>query len=219
MEEEKKGAARLIPLDVAPDTLRKDLEDLRQKALELGASLAEIMPADLVEVDERVRLKCLIPMCPHYGRSAYCPPHAPDLELARRALHRYKWAILFALDVLPVSEFADRPVQKQAGVAWTGKNMEIAGRLETTAFGKGYHLAMAMSQFSCNAALCNSAPCKVLEGAKCAHPLKARPSMEAMGIDVFRLVRKAGWEIYPIYRTVDPSAVPRALSVGIVFVC
>jgi hypothetical protein len=42
--------------------------------------------------------------------------------------------------------------------------------------------------------------------------------MEGVGIDVFRLVTKAGWEIYPIYRSVDPGVVPRALSVGIVFI-
>jgi hypothetical protein len=46
----------------------------------------------------------------------------------------------------------------------------------------------------------------------------ARPSMEGVGIDVFRLVTKVGWDIYPIYQTVDPKAVPRALTVGIVFV-
>jgi hypothetical protein len=43
--------------------------------------------------------------------------------------------------------------------------------------------------------------------------------MEGSGIDVFGLVTKVGWEIYPIYRSVDPETVPRALSVGIVFVC
>jgi hypothetical protein len=43
--------------------------------------------------------------------------------------------------------------------------------------------------------------------------------MESSGIDVFKPVTKVGWENYPIYRSVDPKAVPRALSVGIIFVC
>jgi len=60
------------------------------------------------------------------------------------------------------------------------------GRLETTAFGNGYYLAMGISQYSCNAALCGSGECQVLKGNKCANPLKARPSMEGVGIDVFR---------------------------------
>jgi hypothetical protein len=42
--------------------------------------------------------------------------------------------------------------------------------------------------------------------------------MEAMGIDVFGLVTKAGWEIYPIYNGVNPDLVPCAWSVGIVFI-
>jgi len=42
--------------------------------------------------------------------------------------------------------------------------------------------------------------------------------MEGVGIDVFGLVAKVGWEIYPIYNRVDPRLVPCALSVGIVFI-
>ena len=42
--------------------------------------------------------------------------------------------------------------------------------------------------------------------------------MESVGIDVYRLVTRVGWDIYPIYRSVDPRAVRRALSVGIVLV-
>ena len=48
--------------------------------------------------------------------------------------------------------------------------------------------------------------------------LIARPSMEAVGIDVCGLVTKVGWEIYPIYNRVDPKLVPSAISVGIVFI-
>jgi hypothetical protein len=42
--------------------------------------------------------------------------------------------------------------------------------------------------------------------------------MEAAGMDVYGLVTRAGWEIYPIFRSVNPAEVPRALSVGIVFI-
>jgi hypothetical protein len=42
--------------------------------------------------------------------------------------------------------------------------------------------------------------------------------MEGLGIDVYGLVTKVGWDIYPIYRTVNPKEVPRALAVGIVFI-
>lgn len=43
--------------------------------------------------------------------------------------------------------------------------------------------------------------------------------MEAVGIDVYRLVSLVGWEIYPVaHKDVDPESIPCAISVGIVFV-
>jgi predicted metal-binding protein len=218
MTEDHVGTTRLISLQVPYETLQKDLETFKQKALDLGASLAEIIPAQLVEIDERVRLKCFIPLCPYYDKNPYCPPRAPQPEFMRAALSRYSWAILFALDVVPVEQFADCSVQRKLGVQWTKKSIEIAGRVETLAFASGYYLAMGLCQFNCLRALCDQEHCLVLEGDKCPFSLVARPSMEGLGIDVFRLVTKVGWDIYPIYRSIDPKLVPRALAVGIVFI-
>ncbi|UCG64388.1 MAG: hypothetical protein JSW12_17415, partial [Deltaproteobacteria bacterium] len=88
----KGGASRLISLHVPDDILRKDLEIFRQKALDLGASMAEIIPANWVEIDERVRLKCSIPLCPYYGKNIHCPPHGPDPENVKKALSLYSRA-------------------------------------------------------------------------------------------------------------------------------
>jgi len=216
--ERNDGMTKLISLQVSYETLKKDLETFRQKALDLGAALAEIIPAQLVEIDERVRLKCFIPLCPFYDKNPYCPPRAPEPEFMRAALSRYSWAILFALDVVPAEQFADRSVLQKEGIHWTRKSMEIAGKVETLAFANGYYLALGLCQFNCLKALCNQENCRVLEGDKCSFPLVARPSIEGLGIDVFRLVTKVGWDIYPIYSSVDPKMVPRALAVGIVFI-
>ena len=218
MTKAEKGPSRLISLSVPDEVLKKDLENFRQKALDLGASMAKIIPADWVEIDERVRLKCSIPLCPYYDKCIFCPPHTPAPELMRIALAKYKWAILFALDVKPVADFADRSKGRRPGVRWAKKTLEIACLLETLAFSQGYHLATGFAQASCVKALCGQERCLVLEGNKCPYPLKARPSMEAVGIDVFCLVTKAGWDIYPIYRSVNCEEVGRALSVSIVFV-
>jgi predicted metal-binding protein len=180
--------------------------------------MAKVIPADWVQLDERVKLKCAIPLCPHYNKSYFCPPHGPSLELIRPALARYHHAILFALDVTPVEHFSDRLKSRQRVVDWARRAMEIVGRIETLAFGSGYYLAMGFGQASCKKALCGQEKCQLLEGGNCPYPLKARPSMEGVGIDVYGLVTKAGWEIYPIYRSVDIKTVPRALSVGIIFV-
>lgn len=218
MAEDQVGTCRVISLQVPHETLKRDLENFKVKALELGASMAEIIPAQWVEVDERVRLKCAIPLCPYFGTNLYCPPRGFEPEFMRKALSRYSWAILFALDVMPVEHFADRSTPHEVRIHWTRKSMEIAAKVETLAFGDGYYLAMGLCQYSCLRALCDQERCIALDGGKCPFPLKARPSMEGLGIDVFRVVSKVGWDIYPIYRCVDPKKVPRALAVGIVFI-
>ncbi len=82
------GKVRAVPAQVSEEILRADLENYKQKALQLGASQAVIIPAQRVEIDERVRLKCSIPPCGHYGRCGYCPPYTPEPEFMRKALSR-----------------------------------------------------------------------------------------------------------------------------------
>ena len=218
MPEDKHGAPRKISLHTPDDILGRDLETLKQEALELGASTAKIIPAEWAEIDERVRLKCSVPLCPYYDKNPFCPPRGPSAEVTRKAVSRYTWALLFALDVIPPVEFSDRSIEREAAVKWGKKCLEITSRIETLAFGRGYYLAMGFGQGSCLKILCGQERCLVLGGGKCPYPLQSRPSMESSGIDVFRLATRVGWDIYPIYRSVDPESVPRALSLGIVFI-
>ena len=218
MAKDQGGISRLITLEIPEEKLRKDLDHFRQMAVEFGASMAEVIPANWVRIDERVRLKCAIPLCPYYGRTIHCPPHGPSPEFMRKALTRYNRAILFAIDVIPVELFSDRSKERQAAADLARKGLEIVSRIETLAFGSGYYLAMGFGQASCKKALCGQERCLILDGGNCPYPLKARPSMEGAGMDVFGLVTRVGWDIYPIYRTVNPREVPRALSVGIVFI-
>jgi predicted metal-binding protein len=67
-------------------------------------------------------------------------------------------------------------------------NLEtIVDRLEAAAFKKGFKYATAFSAGKCT--LCET--CAGV-GNRCRNPYKARPSMEAMGIDVGETARKAG---------------------------
>jgi predicted metal-binding protein len=218
MPEIQKGPSTLISIQVPDETLSRDLERFRQLALELGATMAEVIPVSLIDIDERVRLKCSIPLCPYYNNCLHCPPHSPPLDLMRKIISRYTKAVLFAIDIVPADEFSDRSKEREAVSKWAKKCFEITSKLEAFVFGSGYYLAMGLGQGSCMKALCGQERCLVLSGGKCPYPLKSRPSMESAGIDVYGLVRKVGWEIYPIYRTVDPKQVPKALAVGIVFV-
>lgn len=218
MVEAVKGTARVIPTQVSEEILKADLEKYRQKALQFGASQAEIIPAQWVEIDERVRLKCMVPPCINYNRTAYCPPYGPEPEFMRKALSRFNWAVLFKHDVVPVEDFADINRYFPDGEKHQKKTMEIAAKIETLAFGDGYYFAVGFGAGSCRDTLCNSMLCQLLDSGRCRFTLKARPSMEGVGIDVFGLVAKVGWQVYPVYRSVDPKLVPCAISVGVVFI-
>lgn len=212
-----KGIPRAISTQVVEEILRADLENYRQVALQLGASEVEITPAQWVQVDERVRLKCAIPPCPNYGRCNYCPPYTPEPEFMRKAFGRFNWAILFKTDV-PPEDFADISRYYPHGQKHQRKTGEIAAKIESQAFADGYRFAVGFGAGGCRDTLCNGGLCQMLDSGRCPHILRARPSMEAVGIDACDLINKVGWEMYPIYRTVEPGSVPCAISVGIVFI-
>ena len=214
---EDSGTVRPFPGKVSEETLKADLERYRQKALELGATDAVVIPAQWVEVDERVRLKCAIPPCPNYRRCGYCPPYTPEPEFMRKALSRFNWAILFKNDV-PPEDAADISRYYPHGREHQRKTDEIAAKLETLAFADGYRFALGLGAGGCRDTLCNGGLCQMLDSGRCPHILMARPSMEGVGIDVVALVNRVGWTIYPIYRTMDPSVVPCGISVGVVFI-
>lgn len=209
---------RLIRGEVDTEkTLMADLEHYQQAAVELGATSAKIIPASWVIVDERARLKCYIPRCMYYGQSPSCPPFTPDVELIRHAFARYRWAILFKIDVDPVELFADGEM-KEERIEVIKLTSDIAGEVENMAFHDGYHLAIGLGDDGCKLAYCRREPCAVLAGGQCRAPLQARPALEGMAIDVFSLVAKVGWDVYPISRSTDPGSVPSAVSVGLVMV-
>ena len=212
------GKVRVMPTQVSAETLKADLENYKQKVLQLGASQVEIIPAHWVQIDERVRLKCMVPPCPNYGRCGYCPPHTPEPDFMRKALSRFNWVVLFKHNVVPVEDFADITRYYPHGQKQQRKTGEIAAQVESLAFADGYQLAVGFGAGGCRDTLCNGGLCQVLDSGRCLHILKARPSMEGVGIDVCDLVTKVNWKIYPISRSVDPKSVPCAISVGIVFI-
>jgi len=212
-----KGTTRAICTQVDEETLRADLERYRQEALQLGASEAEVIPAQWVQVDERVRLKCATPPCPNYGRCANCPPYTPEPEFMRKALGRFNWAILFKTDV-PTEDFADIGRYYPHGQKHQRKTCEIAAKVELRAFADGYRFAVGYGAGGCRDTMCNGGLCQMLDSGRCPYILMARPSMEAVGIDACDLINRVGWEIYPIYRSMDPKEVPSAISVGIIFI-
>lgn len=72
-----------------PDT---DLKLLEEKARELGANEARLIPAENIVVENRTILKCIFG-CNGWG-SRVCPPFIPTVEEFRKMLKEYEWLLL-----------------------------------------------------------------------------------------------------------------------------
>ena len=138
-----------------------------KKAKKLKVRDAAIIPAGSVVTAEWVRLKCQFG-CGGYGKTLTCPPYSPTPEQTRRMLADYRHGLLIH------------------GYEHTHIS-EIVAELEREIFLDGYHKAFGMGSGPCD--LCDRCP------KSCRYPEKARPSMEASGIDVFSTVRANGFPI------------------------
>ncbi|MDA8077413.1 MAG: DUF2284 domain-containing protein [Nitrospiraceae bacterium] len=204
--------AKIVPAD--------KIRQIVAAAVERGAYRAKAFPATYVAVDERVRLKCQIPLCPHYGRSLTCPPNVPTVDEFRKALKRYRKAVLVQTRsplTLPMDE-VDRAeamgyieghgtaARKGAERSETAKNMDdmklaavklhkLVNEVETIAMNQGFPYALGLIGGDCM--LCSSC---AGPGGACRRPFQARPSMEGVGIDVVRTSIRAGlpFDIPPV---------------------
>jgi predicted metal-binding protein len=207
-----------ITVDRQAARLSQDLEKYCQKALELGATQAKIIPVQEVVVDDRVPLKCQIPRCFGYGAGAHCPPHTLKPAELREALQHYQWAVLFIKEVPPEVIVRDKATIKER-VAVYQEVFKIVSELESMAFYDGHYLAFGLGAGSCRHTFCGQQEnCQAMEGKRCRFSLLARPSMEAVGIDVYKMVAQAGWDIYPIGSGAKPGNIPKGTLAGIVIV-
>jgi predicted metal-binding protein len=205
-------------VDMARAHLPRDLERYRRKALELGASRAKVVRASEIPVDERVTLKCQIPRCFGYGVGAHCPPHTLKPTELRALLDGYAWAVFFTLDVPPEVIVRDKATIKERVAAYQ-RVYKIVTELESMAFYDGHYLAFGFGAGSCRHTFCGQEEtCRAMQGDRCRVALRARPSMEAVGIDAYRMVASAGWDIYPIGSAARPVDIPKGTLVGIVIV-
>ena len=173
--------------------LENYLSSLCRQAKDMGASQAEVIPASGIVMDKRILLKCQVPLCPHYGRDLTCPPNTLSGSEFKGILGSYQHAILVKVDI-PSSTAAGRAsADYQHRLDDTRKKLhEIVSQLESLCLAGGHHLAAGLIGGSCP--LCEECV-GVQSGQPCRHPLRARPSMEAMGIDVVKTAGKVGLNI------------------------
>jgi predicted metal-binding protein len=125
----------------------------------------------------------------------------------------FQKALLFKLDV------ASKVLMSDESNKAFRKIYEIASELETTAQKAGFVRAKGLAAGSCLPVFCKKNKCRVIEEDKeCRFPSLARPSMEAVGINVFKLIQEVGWEIQPITKDTDPDSIPSGILAGLVLV-
>jgi len=210
---------RKIVANVPDDVLRADLEKYRRMAIEMGATDARIITADRVVIDERVLAKCLNPRCDNYGTCMNCPPHAMSPELMRKITAGFRYAI-FTMIKVPAAEVAGPAAkEKRTNSRSSKENHDIVSEIESAAFFDGYYLALGFADASCRSVYCGKAACIALTpGQSCRFALRARSSMEAVGIDALKMAAQAGWDVYPVTASVLPENVPHAVKLGLVFI-
>ena len=209
---------RKIRVDMHDAQLSADLERYKQKAFDLGASNASIVRADQIPVDDRIPMKCQIPRCFGYGAGAQCPPNTMKPSELKEHLKKYEWAVFFIKDIAPEVIVRDKATIKDRVEAYQ-QMYTMVSEIESAAFYDGHYLAFGLASGSCRHTFCGQMPdCQALKGDKCRFPLKSRPSMEAVGIDVYKMVALAGWDIYPIGSGAKAQDIPKGTLAGIVIV-
>ncbi len=187
--------------------IETNLEVLCRLAEELGATHAASFKAKGVVVDERVRLKCLVPICDDYGLNLMCPPYVMSLREFKEALAKYNWVILIQIEKLVPAEMM-MEIQRADDVASLYESTKfldsynksfdpvklklhrIVHKVEARSFALGYRFATGFIAGSCK--LCPECVASSNSKESCRHPFRARPSMEAVGIDVFKTAENAG---------------------------
>jgi len=162
-----------------------DLKRYCESAVEREATHAKQIHPSSVVTAAWVRWKCHFG-CPEYGKGYMCPPDSPTPEETRALIDCYHRAILFHLEA---PKTTDR-----------GKHFrelyEALIDLEGEMFKDGYYKAFVLLAGPCR--ICKGGECAKLKGAYCTFGQRARPCMEACGIDVFQTARNNGFFITPL---------------------
>lgn len=142
------------------------LEAYLALAKDLGAKNAVAFKIEDIVFDPRVVLKCMFG-CSDYGKAHTCPYQKSPLSMDeyRKIFEHFNWGIIIGCNEKKLSQ-------------------EISYAVEKQAFSDGYHFSFSLSDCT----LCKV--CAKASDRDCVLPSKARPAFHAVGIDVFKTVKK-----------------------------
>ena len=167
---------------------RNDLKKYCDHALDGWATNVKPIQPSSVVTAPWVRLKCQFG-CPGYDQSYCCPPHTPTPDQTRKILDSYNRALLFHIETL-----------SSKGREKRKKLLQMLIDLEGDMFKDGYYKAFVLLAGPCD--VCKQ--CAKATGDACTDRYRARPSMEACGIDVFQTARNNGFRIETLRDETEP---------------
>ncbi|WP_297463582.1 DUF2284 domain-containing protein [Thermococcus sp.] len=112
--------------------------------------------------------------CPMYGKRPSCPPYVPEWREAREWVGHFRRALLIKFEI----NMDDFENEKRKVILHLLKR-------EAELFREGKFYAMALFPGSCN--LCDDCPFE--RGEPCRMPTRVRPSVDAIGIEIGKLVK------------------------------
>ncbi|KKG14750.1 hypothetical protein EO98_00060 [Methanosarcina sp. 2.H.T.1A.6] len=160
----------------------ENLHILIEKASSPGLKVYPLESGDLV-VENRIALKCAHG-CRNYGERLSCPPHIHSIEEFRKILSEYRDALLL------VEEHDTADVQDilEAWGELQKKSFRKMFELEQEAFRKGFIYAHLLRPGPCN-------ECESCNLEKCVKPEFRRFPPEAVGVNLQKVMEKAGIEL------------------------
>ncbi|WP_324736587.1 DUF2284 domain-containing protein [Thermococcus sp. SY098] len=111
--------------------------------------------------------------CPVYGKSPSCPPHAPSWKESKEWIKHFKKALLLKFQL----DYEDFEEEKR-------KVLLYLLQKEEELFRKGNPYVLALFPGNCN--LCEV--CEFEKSGHCRMPTKVRPSIDAIGIELSKIV-------------------------------
>lgn len=135
-----------------------------------------------IAVSQWVRMKCIFG-CGEYGQTASCPPNVPSVSECERFFREYSDAVIF--------HFAKNVEKPEDRYAWTREVNAGLSKLEREVFLSGYERTFLLFMDSCR--ICGVCPVGIRE--ECKDPRLARPSPEAMAVDVYATVRQLDYPV------------------------
>ena len=139
-----------------------------------------INPRNVV-ISHWVRMKCIFG-CKTYGKNACCPPNTPSVDECKSFFRDYSEGVVFHFE-----KQLEKPEERRK---WARIINQRLLSLERDVLLAGNPKAFLLFMAPCN--ICENC---AEERIKCENKISARPTLEAMAIDVFSTARQLGYPI------------------------